>query len=199
MNFLLDPNLAYLFLLTGALLGMMALVTPGTGALEIGALVCFLLAGYAVATLDFNLWMLILLVVSIIPFVYAIQKPKREWALALSVAGLVIGSAYLFVGDPWYLPGVNPFVALAASILFTGFIWIAVRKTLQAFHAPPTHDLSSLLGQVGETKTPVHAEGSVQVAGELWSAYSRKSIGVGKKVKVVARDGFLLEVEAETE
>ena len=93
MNFLLDPNLAYLFLLSGAMLGLLALVTPGTGGLEIGALFCLLLAGYAVTQLDFNLWMLILLILSVIPFVFAIQKPKREWALALSMFGLLLSSA----------------------------------------------------------------------------------------------------------
>ncbi len=199
MNFLLDPNLAYLFLLSGAMLGLLALVTPGTGGLEIGALFCLLLAGYAVTQLDFNLWMLILLILSVIPFVFAIQKPKREWALALSMFGLLLSSAYLFVGDPWWMPGVNPFVALMASVLFVGFMWIAVRKSMQAFHTPPAHNLAALLGQIGETKSPVHAEGSVQVAGELWSARSKKPIGAGKKVKVVARDGFLLEVEAESD
>ena len=199
MELLLNPNLAYLFLLAGALLGFLALITPGTGALEVGAFFCLLVAGYAMTELKINLWMLILLLVSVVPFVYSIQKPKREWALALSIFCLVVGSAYLFVGGDWWLPGVNPFVALAASAVFVGFMWIAVRKTLQAFHAPPTHNLSMLIGQVGETKTPVDVEGSVQVAGELWSARSLAPIAAGKKVKVVARNGFLLEVEAEPE
>ncbi len=197
MNFLLDPNLAYLFLLAGTLLGMLALVTPGTGALEVGALFCLLLAGYAVTQLDFNLWMLILIMVSFIPFVYAIQKPKREWALALSILGLMIGSAYLFVGERWWLPGVNPLLALAASALFVGFMWIAVRKSLQAFQTPRAHDLETLVGQVGEAKTNIHDEGSVQVAGELWSARSKAPIPAGGQVKIVARNGFILEVEPE--
>jgi membrane-bound serine protease (ClpP class) len=199
MDFLLNPNIAYLFLLAGALLGLLALVTPGTGALEIGALFCLLFAGYAVTQLDFNLWMLILLIVGVVPFVYAIQKPKREWALALSIFCLVVGSAYLFVGERWWFPGVNPIVALTASAVFVGFMWIAVRKSLQAFQAPRAHDLGALVGQVGEAKTRVHEEGSVQVAGELWSARSKNPIGAGKQVRVMGRDGFVLEVETVSE
>jgi len=57
-------------------------------------------------------------------------------------------------------------------------------------------DLNTLIGQVGTSKTHVHREGSVQVEGELWSARSKDPIAEGKPVKVVARDGFILEVES---
>ena len=52
MDFLLDPNIAYLFLLAGVLLGLMAIITPGTGIFEVGAFFCLALAGYAVYTID---------------------------------------------------------------------------------------------------------------------------------------------------
>jgi len=197
MNILLDPNFAYLLLLAGSMLGLLALVTPGTGALEAGALFCLVLAGYAVTQLDFNLWALILLVLSVAPFLYAIRKPKREIYLALSILGLVVGSAYLFLGERWWIPGVNPILAAVASLLYAGFLWLAIRKSVQASHAPPMHDLGALIGQVGEAKTRVHEDGSVQVAGELWSARSKSPIPAGRPVKVVARDGFILDVEAE--
>jgi membrane-bound serine protease (ClpP class) len=198
MNILLDPNLAYLLLLAGTLLGLLALVTPGTGGLEIGAFFCLLLAGYTITQLKFNLWALILLIVSVVPFIYAIRKKGREAYLALSILGLVIGSAYLFLGEKWYIPGVNPILALTASLMYAAFVWLAVRKSIQAIMTPPTHDLSALVGQVGEAKTRIHEEGSVQVAGELWSARSKSPIPAGKQVKVIARDGFILDVEADS-
>jgi membrane-bound serine protease (ClpP class) len=198
MDFLLDPNIAYLFLLAGILLGLMAIITPGTGIFEVGAFFCIALAGYAVYNLSFNLWALIALVLSIIPFVYAIQKPKREWFLALSILGLVVGSVFLFATDGWK-PAVSWELALVASVLYAGFVWIAVRKTLQAAHERPSHDLSTLIGKIGEAKTRIHKEGSVQVNGELWSARSEKSIPNGSAVKVVAREGFVLIVEKSTD
>jgi membrane-bound serine protease (ClpP class) len=197
MNILLEPNLAYLLLLAGILLGFLALVTPGTGALEAGSLFCLMLAGYAITQLEFNWWALIFLVLGVVPFIFAIRKPKRELYLALSILLLVIGSAYLFPSGNWK-PAVNPFVAGMGSILFAGFLWIAIRKTLQALHALPTIDLDTLIGQVGMSKTHIHQEGSVQVAGELWSARSNKPITAGKQVKVLTRDGFILEVEPES-
>lgn len=198
MNILLDPNLAYLLLLFGTLLGLLALVTPGTGGFEIGAFFCLLLAGYAVTQLEFNLWALILLILSIVPFIHSIRKKGREVYLALSILGLVIGSAYLFLGEEWWIPGVNPILALTASLMYAAFVWLAVRKSIQAIMTPPTHDLSALVGQVGEAKTRILEEGSVQVAGELWSARSKTPIPAGKQVKVLARDGFVLDVEADS-
>jgi len=196
MDFLLDPNIAYLFLLGGVLLSMLALVTPGTGVLEVGAFFCLAVAGYAVYSLSINLWALIVLVLSVVPFVYAIRRPKRELYLGLSILGLVVGSVFLFATDGWK-PAVNLAVAFISSLMFAGFLWIAITKTLQAAHALPSHDLSSLVGQVGEAKTHIHAEGSVQVAGELWSARSEKSIPAGSAVRVLAREGFVLLVEKE--
>ena len=196
MDFLLDPNIAYLFLLGGVLLAMMALVTPGTGVFEVGAFFCLLVAGYAVYTMSINLWALVVLVLSIIPFIYAIRKPKRELYLALSILGMVLGSVFLFAKGGWR-PAVNPAVALFSSLLFAGFVWIAITKTLQAAHSHPAHDLSTLVGQVGKAKTPIHVDGSAQVAGELWSARSEKPIPVGSEVRVIAREGFVLVVEKE--
>ena len=59
----------------------------------------------------------------------------------------------------------------------------------------PSHDLEALIGQVGEAKSKIHENGSVQVAGELWSARSEHTISVGSSVRVIKRDGFVLLVE----
>ena len=70
MDFLLEPNIAYLILLGGILLSLMAIVTPGTGLFEVGAFFCLALAGYAVYNLSFNWWAIVLLVLSVVPFIY---------------------------------------------------------------------------------------------------------------------------------
>jgi len=196
MDILLNPNVAYALLVVGFLLALLAIVTPGTGLLEVGAFFLLALAGFAIYKLGLNFWALIVLVLSIIPFVYAIQKPKRERFLALSILGIIVGSLYLFPTKNWF-PAVNPIEAIVMSVLAAGFIWFVVRKTVQAHALRPTHDLGALIGQTGETKTRVHEEGSVQVAGELWSARSEKAIPVGSFVRVVAREGFILVVEQD--
>ena len=194
MELLLNPNLAYVLLVLGSVLLLLAIVTPGTGILEVGALFLLALAGYAVYNLGFNLWALIVLVLSIIPFVYAMRKPKREAFLALSLLGVILGSVYLFPGAGFW-PAVNPILAIVVSALTAAFLWLVVRKGIQAHGVRPSHDLGALIGQIGEAKTRVHEEGSVQVAGELWTACSEKLIPEGSRVRVVSREGFILVVE----
>jgi membrane-bound serine protease (ClpP class) len=194
MEFILDPNVAYILLLGGALLAMLSLASPGTGLLEIGAFFCIALAGYAIYNLSFNWWALLLLGLSIIPFVYAIQRPKREPYLAVSILLLIVGSVFMFprTADQAI---VNPIVAIIASGLVAGFLWIAVQKSMEATSARPTHDLTGLVGQIGEARTKVNDEGSVLVAGELWSARSEKPIPAGSSIRVLGREGFILIVE----
>lgn len=195
MDILLDPNVAYLFLLGGFLLGMLSLATPGTGFFEIGALFSIALAGYAVYNLSINLWALVILVASLAAFIYAIQKPKRELYLGLSILLLVIGSVFLFPRERGFGFAVNPVVAIFASSLVAGFLWIAARKSIEAAFAKPIHDLDALIGQVGEARTDIHDEGSVQVGMELWSAQSETPIPAGSAVRVVRREGFFIVVE----
>ena len=197
MDFLLDPNIAYLILLAGVLLGFLAIITPGTGMFEVGAFFCLLLAGYAVYNLYFNWWALLLLVLSLVPFIYALQKPKRELYLGLSILFLVVGSVFMFPSTEGFF-AVNPIVAILASVLVAGFLWIAVRKSIEAASAKLSHDLEGLVGQIGKARTAVHEEGSVQVGGELWSAWSEKPILAGTAVRVVRRDGFVLVVEEKS-
>jgi membrane-bound serine protease (ClpP class) len=196
MDILLNPNIAYILLVLGSVLLLMAIVTPGTYLLEGGAFLMLALAGYAIYRLGFNPWALIVLVLSLVPFGYAIQKPKRERFLALSLLGVIIGSVYLFPSNGW-LPAVSPAVAVIISVLSAGFLWLVVRKGIQAHHTRPLQDLTALTGKTGQAKTPVHENGSVQMAGELWSARSERSIPAGSRVRVVSREGFILVVERD--
>lgn len=196
MDFLLDPNVAYLVLLAGILLSLLSLVTPGTGLMEVGAFFGLALAGYAIYNLNINFWALIVILLSLIPFLMAVRTPKREFLLGLSLLGLVIGSVFLFARENG-LPSVNLLLALVTSALMTGFLWIAVRKSVQAAMERPVHDLGALIGEPGEARTDVKDEGSVQVNGELWSARSEHNIPAGSRVRVVRRDGFVLVVEKD--
>lgn len=193
MEILYNANVAYVLLIFGFVFALLALITPGTGLLEVGGIFLLALSGLAIYRIGFNLWALILLVLTIVPFVYAIRKPKREWALALSILGLIAGSLYLFPSGG-LLPAVNPILAAVVSLLVAGFLWFTVRKVVAAHHARPLQDLQNLIGKIGEAKTRVEEEGTVQMAGELWSARSEKPIPAGSRVRVVSRQGFVLIV-----
>ena len=196
MNTLVNANIAYLLLMFGSIFLMMAIVTPGTHLLEGGALLMLAAAAYGIYKLGFNWWALVILVLALVPFIYSIQKSGREWALALSILALIVGSLYLFPGTG-FLPAVNPVLAVITSLLSAGFLWFIVRKGMQAYHARPLQDLQKLIGQAGQAKTEILDGGSVQVASELWSARSEQSIPAGSRVRVVSREGFTLIVERD--
>jgi len=202
MEFFLNPNFAYVLAVVGFILMLLAIITPGTGVMEVGAFFCLALAGFIAYRIGISLWALIIIVLSIVPFVYATRGPKRGFWLALSIFGILVGSLYLFNTEPLFSttgwkPEVNPILALFMSAATGGFLWLVVGKTIKVNLAKPTHDLGTLVGKIGEAKTSIHEDGSVQVAGELWSARSEKTIPAGSYVRVVSRDGFILVVEPE--
>lgn len=194
MDFLLDPNVAYVILLGAVLLVMMAIASPGTGLLEVAAFFCIALAGYSIYHLSFNWWALGLLGLGIVPFVYAIQKPKRELFLLLSILLFIAGSVFVFPRTTEQ-PIVSPLLAVLGSGSLAVLLWFGVRKAAEATGLRPTHDLTGLVGQVGEARTSISAEGSVQINGELWSARSEAPIPAGSSIRVVRREGFILVVE----
>ena len=191
---LLNPNVAYLLLVGGALLAILALLNPGTGLLEVAALILLVLAGLGIYSLPINLWALGLLLLGVLPFLFALRRSGRMVYLGVSIAALVVGSIFLFQGEG-LKPAVSPFLAVIVSVLAVDFVWLVAQKTLEADRVRPVHDLKALIDTIGEAKTDIHTEGSVQVAGELWSARSQQPIPVGSKVRVIAREGFILDVE----
>jgi membrane-bound serine protease (ClpP class) len=195
MEILINPNIAYLLIVVGIVMVIMALFSPGTGILELGAFFLLLLAFWEISQLPFNLWALGILVLGVIPFILAVRKSHKLIYLVIALVAFIVGSIYLFKGDYWWQPGVNPILAIVTSILASGFLWIAITKVLESENMRPKHDLSVLIGEIGEAKTDILAEGSVQVESELWSARSTVLIPSGSNVRVVKRDGFILEVE----
>jgi membrane-bound serine protease (ClpP class) len=194
MEILLNPNVAYIILVIGVILTIMALFAPGTGVLEISALFVLLLAGCEISQQPTNLWALLLLIMGVIHFILAVRKSRIYLVIAL--IAFVVGSIYLFEGDYWWQPGVNPILAIVTSVMACGFLWIAVTKVLESDRMRPRHKLANLTGEVGEAKTDIHSEGTVQIESELWSARSSILIPEGSKVRVVKREGFILEVES---
>jgi membrane-bound serine protease (ClpP class) len=198
VDFLLDPNVAYLIFVGASLLTMMAVLNPGTGVLEIIALFLWLISAYIIFNIPINFWALGLMFVGGILFLLSLRRIKNLVYLGLSIAAVIVGSIFLF-DQPGWQPAVNPVLAVIVSLVVAGFVWVVAQKALEAESMRPAHDLDALVGRLGEAKTAINDEGSVQVAGELWSAKSEQSIPEGTHVRIVGRDGFILVVEQNEE
>jgi membrane-bound serine protease (ClpP class) len=196
-DFLTDPNVVYLILMVGFLLAVLALLAPGTGVIEAVAMFALVIAGYGIIQHTINVWALVVMLAGLVPFVIAIRRhhPGNWLFLLLSILALVIGSAYLMQGAIWWQPSVNPVLALVVSSATAGLLWLVGHKGLEAMARRPTTVLDRVVGATGKAETPVHLEGTVYVAGENWSAHSEKPIPVEAQVRVIKREGFVLEVE----
>jgi membrane-bound ClpP family serine protease len=134
------------------------------------------------------------LLIGFVAFLLAVRGPNRRLLLVASILVLVVSSSFLFRGEGWQ-PAVNPWLALVLSTISAGFFWLIAVKVLEAARARPTHDLSQLIGEIGEAKSDIFLEGSVQVSGELWTARSESLIADGSQVRIIGREGFILLVE----
>lgn len=128
------PNVAYFLLVVGLVLGVLALFSPGTGILEIGALFALVLAGLGIARLSINAWALGLLIIGVVPFLMALRFSRRWFYLVIACAAFVIGSIFLFKTPEGGL-AVNPFLAAVTSTVAVGLFWLVGWKGLEAFAA----------------------------------------------------------------
>ncbi len=193
MNFLLDPNVGYILAVGGLMLAILALFTPGTGILEIGALFAVVLAAFSISNFGINTWALALLILGIFPFILATRRSGKIYFLIIAMAALVVGSVFL-IATPEGGPAVNPYLAIFVSAVSCAFLWFMGRRSLEAI-ALPAKSLAELIGKTGEAHTDIYAEGSAYVDGEEWSARSQVFIPVGSQVRVIGREGLVLVVE----
>ncbi len=194
MEFLTDPNFAYVILMLSFFATILALLSPGTGIIEVTALMGFLGSIRLIYLNPIRIWALILMLISLLLLLISIRKVKRWWLLLFALFLFLIGSIFLFKQHGKWI-AVNPFLALlTAGIGFPALWWIG-RKGLEAIWQTPQMDLSQLIGEVGYARSTIHQHGTVYVAGEEWSAHSKSPIPAGTRVKVIQRDGLVVLVE----
>ncbi len=194
MNLILDPNVAYLLLIIGFFLAIMALFSPGTGILEIGALFMIVMAGYSIYNQPINWWALVILIIGVFPFLLALRKSKKWIFLGLALLSFMAGSIFLFKPENGII-AVHPVLVVLVSVTIVPLVWLITRRGLEAIGRKPVHDLERLIGAVGEARSDIEMEGTIYIDGEEWSARSNSPIHAGSKIRVVNREGLILVVE----
>ena len=94
----LFPNLLYLVLVAGIWIAALAVVSPGTGVLELLALVALGSAGLGTLVAPLNAWALLLLTAGAVFFVLSLRFIKPEIGLLLSALAF---SCVLFAALSW--------------------------------------------------------------------------------------------------
>ena len=199
LQMLTDTNIVFLLLTVGIQAVLIELSSPGGWVAGFVGVVCVILSTYGLGILPVN-WFGILFI--IIAFVLFILELKTHTFGALTAAGIgsfIAGSLILFnsVQAPGFqkvsvplVIGTGVFIALSFSVIVS-FILKAIKK-------PVLMGKETLLGKIGFTVTALNPTGTVQVAGEQWSAIlsdQQKRLPEGVRIEVVRVDGLTLEVK----
>jgi membrane-bound serine protease (ClpP class) len=187
-------NLLYLLLVAGLWLAALAIVSPGTGTLEVLAFFALAGAGLGTLVLPPNGWAVIVLVLGVVFLILSLKMKQVELWLGLSAVAFCLGSVFLFRLEEGG-PAVHPLLAVVVSLMTLGYFWLAIRNAILAHQAGPTMDPAFVLDQIGEVRTAIDPTGSVYVAGELWTARADAPIAIGASVRVRDREGLILTVE----
>ncbi|HAF63072.1 MAG TPA: hypothetical protein DCK95_12230 [Anaerolineaceae bacterium] len=195
MEFLFDPNVAYVLLAVAFFSTIFALLAPGTGILEILSLILLILVGFTVKNMTVNPWAIVLLLGSVIVVLVSLKRSWKWYFTAASILALLAGMLFFYKEEGRIL-AIDPLLALFVSGTVGAFIWIIGHNTVAALNLKPQRDPDSVIGLTGKALTDIHTDGSVYVGGENWSAMSDSRIAKGNQVVVLQRSGLVLKVES---
>jgi membrane-bound serine protease (ClpP class) len=194
LQWLADPNLAFLFMSLGTLAIIYELANPGFGGGAVVGVILILLALFALAVLPVNVLGALLLLLAAILFAVEIFTPGVGVGAAGGTASLILGGLFLFRGRV----GVDPEVLIPVAIVVGGGTMLAGRLAWRTRRLAATTGAGGLLGEVAEVRSATGTTGQVMVQGAWWKAKTRgEPLREGTTARVVEVDGLDLVVEEE--
>lgn len=193
LDFLMDPNIAFILLAIGALSLYAEFNHPGAVIPGTVGVVFILLALFALNLLPTRYAALGLIVGA---FVLFALDAKFATHGVLTIGGIVLLTlgGLLLVDAPIPEMRVHLFTALAVSIplgIITAFL---MSIALRARRNKVVTGVQGLIGEIGVAQTALTPQGKVFVHGELWNAVASAPIAVGSKVVVQEVNGLQLTV-----
>ncbi len=191
---LIDPSIAFVLLLVGALCIYVEFTNPGLilpGVL--GGL--FAIVGLmALSLLPIN-WAGAALIVFGIGCFVAEALTITNGILAIGGAiAMTLGIVMLVDTDIPEL-SIGWGVAAAVTVPFAAITVFLLQLAVRSFRYKVTTGAEALIGAVGVAKTEIGSDGRVFVHGELWNAEAAAPIASGAKVRVAEIEGLRLKVE----
>jgi membrane-bound serine protease (ClpP class) len=196
---LTNPNIVFLLLTVGVQAVLIELGSPGGWVPGFIGVVALSLATYGLGVLPVNLFGLIFLGTAFVLFALEVKAPTKGALSLAGVASFVVGALVLFntARTPGF-PGVSIPLVLVTALLTAGLIILVISFAIRAQQRPIRTGQESLVGLRGVARSQLAPRGSVQVAGELWTAElnsGEQLIEAGTKIEVVAVDGVHLLVQ----
>ncbi|HMG85060.1 MAG TPA: nodulation protein NfeD [Terracidiphilus sp.] len=193
LGWLVNPNIALLLLVGGALLIYLEFNTPGTivpGAL--GTLMV-LLGVFALDLLPIR-FTAVLLLIAAFALMFLEAKFGGHGALALTgIVCLTFGMLTL-IAAPIPELQIRPWVAIAVSVGFGGITVFLVRLAWRARRLKARLGADALIGSTASAMEALAPEGHVLVEGEIWNAVASEPVPVGSRLRVVGHEQYMLRV-----
>lgn len=199
LGFLINPNVVFLLLTIGVQALLIELSSPGGWVAGFIGLVCLLLAVYGLGVLPVNWFGLIFLLLSFILFIVDIKAPTHGALTAAGIGSFIAGALILFnsVRIPG-LPRISIPLVVGTGLFMALSFSIIISIAVKALRAPVKMGKESLIGLRGSVRSVMNPRGTVQVAGELWSAElvdpAQGPLPPFTPIEVVEIDGVRLKV-----
>ncbi len=194
LGWLVNPNIALLLLVGGALLIYLEFNTPGTIVPGTLGTLMVLLGIFGLNLLPIRYTAVLLLVGAL---VLMALEAKFGGHGALAIAGIVclMFGTLTLVAAPVPEMAISPWVAIAVSAGFGGITVFLVRLAVRARRRKARLGADALVGSTASAMEALNPEGHVLVEGEIWHAVASEPIAAGAKLLVVGHDQYLLRVE----
>jgi membrane-bound serine protease (ClpP class) len=189
LDFIMDPNIAFILLSVGMLAVYVEFNHPGAVVPGVVGLFCILLAIFAFNLLPTSFAGVALIVAAVGLF---ILEAKLCTHGILGVSGIVMMTlgALLLVDGPIPEMRVKLATALAVSIPFGAITIFLLTLAIRARRNKVATGAQGLIGLVGVAQTPLSPEGKVFVRGEIWNAISDSPLAAGHQVEIRRVDGL---------
>ncbi|MGB6694874.1 MAG: nodulation protein NfeD [Terracidiphilus sp.] len=194
LGWLVNPNLALLFLIGGALLIYLEFNSPGTIVPGTLGTLMVLLAVFALNLLPIRYTAVLLLLAAM---VLLVLEAKVGGHGALAVAGIVclaFGMLTL-VAAPVPEMNVSPLMAICISVAFGAITVFLVRLAVRARMRKSRLGVDAMIGSTATAMEALAPEGHVLVEGEIWRAVANAPVAAGTALRVVGHEQMLLRVE----
>lgn len=192
-----NPSIAYIMILLGIYALLFEFSNPGLVLPGVVGAICVLLALYAFHLLPVNYAGLALILLGIAFMVAEAFLPAYGSLGIGGVIAFVIGSLILIDTD---LPGFEIPYALIGGLAAAsaGFLIFVVGMLVKGRARPVVSGREEMIGAAGDVLEDCTGEGWARVHGERWRVRCGAPLKRGERVRVVAMDGLVLDVDPES-
>ncbi|MCX7835162.1 MAG: nodulation protein NfeD [bacterium] len=185
LQFLSDPNIAYILIALGFYGLLFELQNPGALWPGIIGAICLILAFLSFQVLPVNLAGVILLVSAFILFALEVKIVSKGAFTFGGIVALVLGSLLLFE-LPEDMPGIKWSVIAGVLVTTVLFFVFVVSMAAKALKSRVVTGLEGLIGEEGIALSDFENTGQVFIHGEIWNAIAKQSVHKDEKVRVIS-------------